>query len=172
MSIDPTPAPETLPPFGANVDGVRALIPEAPILAVLPPGGKGVTVDMVTGWLTEFTRRLSLALDGWERLRSTPTIEEAAAGIAAPRDDFAALVRNLIHNAVASYTEAARFPERAETGYASVLWARFTTGLDSLSAWLVAELNSGDVEAPGAEGPAGTGAYSFPPPTFTSRLRF
>lgn len=166
----PVVLPPVLPvtaPFDAGIDGVRGLIPESQIPDVLPEGVRGVTRSQVELWLADFSAKVALALDGWELLRLTQTVEEIEAGVPSPRALLIAHARDLVHNAVASYVEAARFPERALDGYARVLWDRYTLGLAELAAWVQRQLDTGGIT------PANSGAlYNFPPPSFTSEIRF
>ncbi len=166
MAPDPAPAP----PFAATVAGVRALIPEATIPDVLPAGRKGVITAQVTGWLTELSNRVDLRVAGWRRLRVDQNTAEAADGTPAPLDRFKGAARDVVHNGAASYTEAARYPERArvaDSSYAGVLWERFETGLAELAAWVDTELTGDDVDTgviePGND--PDTPAGNFPPAT-------
>lgn len=168
--------PDTDPvvPYGANLAGVKALVPEAPVPEALGPGDRGVTAPQVRTWIASLSARVDVRLSGWRRLRTVATAAEIAAGEAPPRDRLEVAAADLVHNGAASYLEAARFPERAskaDTSYAEVLWRRFVDGLDELTAWLAAELDNdaggtqpGDVEP--AAGAGGLG-YSFPAASFT-----
>ncbi len=164
-AIPLAPGVAAVPPFGATVDGVRALIPEAVIPDEAPPRSKLVVSGQVVVWLADLSRRVSLRLAGWEALRLVQTDAEALLGLAAPRERLAAYARDLVHNGAASYTESARHPERAQDGYAAVLWTRFLDGLGELRLWMAAEL---EAQTPGIGGEA-----SFPLASFTpERLRF
>jgi hypothetical protein len=163
--------------FGASLDGVRSLIPEAKLPDTLPPGTRGVTSGQAAAWLGDLSRRVALRLTGWEQLRFTPTAEDVELARPTPRDQFIAAARDLVHTATASYVEAARFPERAENGYPAVLWRRFEEGLTGLAEWLDLQLNppadgdggGGAVEGGGASVPA----WAFPPASFRpERLAF
>lgn len=172
----PPAEPTPVEPFDATVAGVQALLPHATLYDALPTGRRGVTTANVTAWLTELSNRVDLRLSGWRRLRATATAEEEAAGHPAPLARLTAYARDLVHNGAASYAEAARFPERADTtdtAYAGVLWARFTSGLDELTAWLKDELTvEGELEPGPDAGIGGDVAYSFPDPFPWSSVRF
>lgn len=170
-------ASDPVPPFAATVDGVRALLPDAQILDTLPPGRRGVTAGQVAGWLAELSGRADLRLTAWRRLRAEPTDIEDLAGEQAPRARFEAAMRDAVHNGAASYTEAARFPERAalsDTSYAAVLWARYTLALAELEAWMAVELDDTDADDTAIEPghTAGTVAFSFPPVNRWERVRW
>lgn len=161
---DPTP------PFGASVDGVQGLVPEARLLEQPPasPTSRGVTRGQVEGWLEELTGVVELRLDGWRGLRAEASPEEVAAGVDAPRVRLVRWARAAIQTAAASYVEAARFPERAskaDTSYAEVLWRRYESLIADLATWLTDALEDG---TPGGD-VTGTGgaAGSFPPASFT-----
>lgn len=163
--------PETpAPPFGATLDGVKALIPHAAVVETLGPGDRGVTAAQARAWVASLSSAVDLRLTGWNLLRAAPTAEETAAGQPAPQARLKAAAADLVHQGAASYLEAARFPERArpaDTSYAEVLWRRYTEGLEALTAWLETELE--DTEGGIVEGAtAGLGiAYSFPEASFT-----
>lgn len=169
------PAPTE--PYDATVEGVRALLPHATIPDSLPAGGRGVTTSHVAAWLAELSGRVDLRLAGWRRLRVARTEQEESDNHPSPSERFTAAARDLVHNGAASYTEAARYPERAgvtDTSYAAVLWNRYTSGLDDLEAWLTDELATGDEgEVDPETGTAyGDPGYSFPEPFPWSGVRF
>lgn len=169
---EPTPPPAPITPWNATVDGVRALLPEAKITDNPTPGVRAVTTSQVLTWLDDFSRAVALRLDGWEALRAAPTAEELDAGSPPPRDQLVAFARMVTETGVASITEAARFPERADDGYAAVLWTRYQSALGDLIEWLGAQLSGGGAIDPSGVG-AGSVVYSFPEPSFTpATLRF
>ena len=163
---------EPVPPFGATVAGVLALVPEAKLVtqADRDAGRHGVTVEDVLGWLAGLSATVSLRLDGWEQLEAATTDELDSLP---DRELFVARARDLVHNGAASYLEAARYPERAGragTSYDTVLWARFEAGLLELAGWLSRRVDTGEA---GASVAAPSLAYSFPEPSFTpGRLTF
>jgi hypothetical protein len=167
--------PVTVPPFGATVAGVRALIPDAPIPEQLATGVKGVDAGMVRGWLRELSGRVDRRLAGWRGLRLERNAEETAEDAPSPREALIETAAGLVHTAAASYTEDARFPTRAEQNdsrYGAVLWRRFEAGLAELDGWLRDQLDEGDEgdlepEAAAADAPA----YSFPLPAFPDGFR-
>lgn len=168
--------PPPVEPFDATVAGVRNLLPHADIVDTLPTGRRGVTTGMVAAWLAELSGKVDLRLSGWRRLRAQQTIEEAAAGHDAPLARFMGAARDIVHNGAGSYTEAARFPERAtseESSYSGVLWQRYQDGLAELAAWLEEELTTpgGEVE-PGPDVASASPAYSFPDAFPWSSVRF
>lgn len=157
------PASDPVPPFGATVAGVEALLPDATIYDVLPAGRKGVTKAQTAAWLDELSGRVAIRLGGWARLRAT-VLDGEPVDAATPYTQLVDAARTVVHNGAASYVEAARFPERAaaaDTSYAGVLWARFTDGLADLAGWLereLAEADNVDVVEPGpvdADAPLG-----------------
>lgn len=171
-----TPDPNLTPvgPFGATVKGVTDLAPHARLAtAPLAPGQYGVTRETVVRWLEELSGNLAIRLDGWRRLADTLAPEDVDVDppLLTDRQQFARYARDLVQNAAASYLEDARHPERAEpngTQYGAVLWARYTTGLDELEAWLIRRLN--DPTADDANRPRVLA--NFPPPLFGDGLRF
>lgn len=169
-----TPAPPPVAPFGATVAGVLALTPEATLVtaAQLVAGRRGVTEADVIGWLEGLSARVSLRLDGWERLEAV--VIDGADSLP-DRAILIAQARDLVHNGAASYLEAARYPERAakaDTSYAAVLWARFEGGLELLYGWLSVRVNTGLLEG-GATGGTPSLDFSFPEASFApGRLIF
>lgn len=170
-----TPAPlADVPPWDANVDGVRDLLPDATIYrdGTVPAGRRGVTEPQVRTWLVGLSGRASLYLDGWEKLSTT--VDEGAE--LSDRQRFADLARDAVHNGAASYVEAARYPEqqgKAATSYAAVLWSRYEAVLEELKRWLDVRLAAPAELDPTATTAGGEPAYYFPPPSFTvDRLRF
>lgn len=170
-------------PFGATRAGVTALVPEARLIAgdgPVPAGKYGVTEGQVDAWVDELSDSVALRLDGWERLTNVAVTEDVdgvtTVLIAGDRDRLVGHARTLVHNAAASYLEAARHPERAnnvnDTSYAAVLWERYRAGLEDLVGWLEVRLaapETGDTPEPAASAAA---AYSFPAPLFGDALRF
>lgn len=171
MSVTPVEA-TTVAPWAASVEGVQALLPEAKIVETVTPGVRAITRAQVTAWLADFSRSVALRLDGWERLRATPTLAETEALAEPPREQLIAFARLVVETGVASIAEAARYPERAEGGYAAVLWERYQTALTELSEWVARQLaGGGDDDA--LIGPTSGIAASFPAPSFTPEtLRF
>lgn len=120
------PAEDPVDPFGANLAGVQALIPEVELLDTLAIGQRGVTKDQVRVWLVELTGHVLLRLSQYTELTDT-----------ARQDVVVAMARDILHNGVASYAEAAAFPERtgrAETSYDQVLWKRYLDDRAALEA--------------------------------------
>lgn len=159
-------------PFGATVDGVTALVPEARLYAgdlPVPEGTYAVTVGQVTAWVEELTGVVAMTLTGWQRLSDEPVDPEETSD----RDQLIEYARTVVHNGAASYLEAARHPERSsvnDTSYAAVLWQRYTDGLDRVATWLAGRLAAGE---PGDTADAYAGpAYYFPEPLFGDGLRF
>ncbi|WP_053207943.1 hypothetical protein [Jiangella muralis] len=152
-------------PWGATVDGVAALLPDAPLLESAPvnpqPGQKIVTRATVQEWVDQFCAKVALRLDGWEALRDDS------------RREYVKLTAcDLVHNAAGSYAQAARFPERAgkaTDSYSGILWDRYTTGLDAL-AKLVEEWTQDPDES--ADPTSDRPAWSFPPVTFYDGIRW
>lgn len=159
-------------PFGATVAGVLALVPEAVVpKAAELNGRKAVTEEQVVEWLGGLSSRLSVRLDGWERLSTEVEDPE----LIPDREQFLTHARDLVHNGAGSYLEAARYPERAgksTTSYDAVLWARYVDGLADLAAWLERRLAAGDATNP-VRVELDQPAHSFPPASFTpARLVF
>lgn len=168
-------------PYGATRAGVTALVPEARLIAgdgPVPAGKYGITEGQVDAWVDELSDTVALRLDGWERLTNVPVLaeDEVTVLIAGDRDRLVGHARTLVHNAAASYLEAARHPERAnnvnDTSYAAVLWERYRAGLEDLAGWLTLRLE--DPQAGDELEVAATtaGAHSFPEPLFGDGLRF
>jgi hypothetical protein len=162
----------TVPPFGANLAGVKAFVPEVVLLTGNVLVGKfGVQEAQVMAWLDEMSGTVAMTLDGWERLDDTPTEREVAVGEVPPdsdREQLRRFARTVIHNGAASYLEAARHPERAtvnDTSYAAVLWARYLTGLEQLAAWLTRRLAAGGTDDTTGDYPGGA-SFNFPRPIF------
>jgi hypothetical protein len=160
---------EELTPFGASVQGTWSLVPEARLWNAegMPAEGVyAVTAAQVRAWVEELTGVVAMTLDGWQRLSDEPVSPE----LTSDRDQLIEYARTVIHNGAASYLEAARHPERArqnDTSYAAVLWARYTDGLDRLSAWLTKRLAAGEPgDTPEPATDFGGGAFAFPLPTF------
>lgn len=166
---------EPVPPFGATVAGVLALVPEAKLITAADrtAGRFGVTADDVLEWLAGLSARVSRTLDGWEQLEAVTTDD---ADSLPDRALLIAEARDAVHNGAASYLEAARYPERAGragTSYDTVLWARFERILEELYAWLRVRVDTGEAGAELAGGGAPSLAYSFPEASFTpGRLTF
>ena len=142
------PAEQAVEPFGANVAGVQALIPEVELLDTLAIGQRGVTKDQVRVWLVELTGHVLLRLSRYTEL------SEIRQGV------VVAMARDILHNGAASYAEAAAFPERtgrAETSYDQVLWKRYLGDRDALEAQVDEWLDEQD----GGSGAGGISA-SFP----------
>lgn len=167
-----------VPPFGATRAGVLSLTPEAKLIAgdTVPDGRYGVTEAQVDAWLDELTDAVTMTLDGWEALDDTPTLagDGTTVLVDGDRTRLIGAARTIVHNGAASYLEAARHPERAtvnDTSYAAVLWARYTAGLDRLSAWLTRRLEQPE---PGDDAAVelGASAFSFPTPLVGDGLRF
>lgn len=168
-----TPDPlSPVPPWAATVQGVRDLVPDATIYpdGAVPAGRRAVTEGQVRTWLVGLSGRASITLDGWERLSST--VDPGA--VLSDRDRFADLARDAVHNAAASYVEAARFPEqqgKAQGSYSAVLWARYEQTLADLGVWLerrLADPVTGDTPDPAAS----VVDYHFPAVSFTAGIRF
>lgn len=171
MALDPN-AP--VGAFGATINGVAWLVPEATLRdgsIPAPTGVYGVTYEAVHAWIVEVSGMTELVLDGWQGLPTTPREPETTSD----RDQFISAVRTIVHNGAASYLEAARHPERANVNtesYAAVLWNRYTVELDRLADWLRAKLantGTGPDESTGDNGGLG---YGFPPPLFGDLVRF
>lgn len=114
---------EALGDYEATLQGVADLLPQMSLLEALNPGQRGVTYAMAKGYVLEITGRVQARLINFHRLN----------GDAQGRIRKGA--KDLVHNGAASYAQAARFPEQAQPntdGYATVLWNRFSTGLDDL----------------------------------------
>lgn len=162
------------PPFGATVDGVTALVPEARLVDGTPAAGQyGVTVTQVQAWVDELTGVVAMTLDHWQRLSDEPVEPEDTSD----RAQLCEYARTVIHNGAASYLEAARHPELAsnvnDTSYAAVLWSRYTDGLDRVAAWLEKRLADQDpADTPEPQAATGFTDYAFPPPLIGDNLRF
>lgn len=143
-------------PFGATVDGVQALLPMTTLLETRAPGQQGVTVADAVNFLTSVSGRVEGRLYRWERL----TADAETAVIAAAKD--------LVETGAASYVQAARHPEQSDPSrdsYASVLWSRFETGLETLAARVDTFLEDArdvDDTAAGTDG----AAWAFPVTAF------
>jgi hypothetical protein len=176
----PRAADEPVAPYGATRLGVTGLVPEARLLPgdTIPVGKYGITEGQVDRWIDELSGSVAVLLDGWERLTDIAVLDddEVTVIIVGDRTRLRSSARDLVHNAVASYVEAGRHPERAgvnDTSYAAVLWARYTDGLEQLVAWLTKRLD--DLEPgdePDAEVDAGGPAFYFPTPLIGDGLRF
>ena len=101
----------------------------------------------------------------------------------APRDALVLEARRLVHSGLASYIEQARTGRApgagndATSGYAGILWTRFTEGLTALADYLAAELarrGDGDADGDGIPDALQTAqpAAFFPPPAFTRATGF
>lgn len=152
---------DPIAPWDATVQGVMDLLPAATFPVTLEAGKKGITQAMIASYIGEVSGRVSARLVGWEALSGTT----AAAITTAARD--------LTEQGAASYAQAARFPEQSSPrntdGYAAVLWARFTTGLDLLAARVAEELTDPTLDAGGG---ASGADYYFPAPTFAEGFEF
>lgn len=165
---------EGFTPWGATVDGALQLLPDAVLIANPEPGRVGVTVVAAEQWVEDVSRRVARRLSRWQQLPTAPVAPE----VDSDRDQLVADARDLVHQAVASYIEAARRPGTTanEASYAAVLWRRYTTGLDELATWLdelleAAAAGEGGAGAPGEQTPKRSPS-SFPAPTFTDALRW
>lgn len=137
--------------FGADVAGVRRLLPTVAIEASTEPSEADVQV-----WLAEFTGNVA------RRLGDLTALSEAQ------RDEIRTAAKGLVHLAVAATTFDAHFPERAglaDESYGGVLWDRYTTGLNELDTE-VTELRT----APENVTAGSTPLYSFPEPAFPDNL--
>lgn len=164
----------TVEPFGATVNGVWSLVPEAKLFDgtpdELPVGQYAITIDQVYAWVEEISGTVAMLLTGWQRLNHEPVAPETTSD----RAQLIEYARTVIHNGAGSYLEAARHPERAtrnDTSYAAVLWDRYTTGLDRLAAWLKDRLAAGETDDTGDTPTVEDGAaFAFPCPTFADRF--
>ena len=123
-------AEDPVDPFGANVAGVQALIPDATLVETLNVGQKAITKDQARQWLVELTGHALIRLSRYTQLGDETEPRRVA---------LVAMARDILHNGAASYVEAARYPERAgkaEESYEGVLWRRYQQGLTSLEAQL------------------------------------
>lgn len=141
--------------YGANHEGVRALLPGTRIDEASRPN-----VSDVTAWVAEYTAEVA------RRLGDLGALTEDA------RTNVELTARRLVHLAVGATVLDAKFPERAgaaDDSYAAVLWERYTTGL----AELVEAVDEGELPGPGDGGTGGTGEAvgSFPEPMFRTDLR-
>lgn len=119
-------------PFGASIEGVKALLPHRRIRDVAPvapaAGETFTTVAQVDGWLAEYAAEVDARLGDYELIPGV-----TATWIASVTTRAAGLV----HTAAAATAEAAGHPERTDTStdsYSTVLWNRYTRGLDRLTA--------------------------------------
>jgi hypothetical protein len=135
--------------FGAEVAGVRRLLPTIEITEATTP-----SEEDVAAWLAEFSgevgRRIGGLLAAYEA-GSSELAELTAAGA------------RLVYFAVAATVYDAHYPERAGTdgGYGAVLWQRYTAGLDALDTDDLTDAGDGGAAAAGA-----TLDASFPEPMF------
>lgn len=134
-------------PIAGTVAGVQALV--EPVIEA----GSKPSVAEVEDWLAEYAAAVGARLASYDDLDDPwPATVELNA-------------RRLVHLAVAATVVDASYPERAtrtDEDYGSVLWARYTEGLEDLAAQ-VEELLTGE------EGPGTTTAEavaSFPAPLF------
>lgn len=170
MAIDPT-AP--IGPFGATVNGVSGLVPEATLRDEDTPSPEGqyrVTREAVAGWIRQVSGAAALILDGWQGLSTTPRDPE----VDSDRDQFIAYVSTIVECGAASYLEAARHPERSSVNtesYSAVLWARYIDGLDRIAAWLRDKLANAGTGPDEPAGDSGGVSWSFPAPLFGDCLR-
>lgn len=137
--------------FGADVAGVRRLLPTVAIEASTEPSEADVQV-----WLAEFTGNVA------RRLGDLTALSEAQ------RDEIRTAAKGLVHLAVAATTFDAHFPERAglaDESYGGVLWDRYTTGLNELDTEVTELLTAPENVTAGA-----TPRYSFPEPAFPDNL--
>lgn len=135
-----------------------------------PPFGPSTkpTADQAAGFIEQAA--------GWVATRVGPLTDTRI-----PDVDTLARARRQARTAAAygaaSAAEAAAHPERVNPSdagtYAAWLWARFLEALDA-AVELVDAVTPGDGPAAGdaAGAAAGQPAWSFPPPTFTSRTGF
>lgn len=137
--------------FGADVAGVRRLLPTITIEADTEPSKADVEA-----WLVEFTGNVARRLGDLAALSN------------AQREEITTAAKGLVHLAVAATTYDAHFPERAgvtEQSYGGVLWDRYTTGLDELDTEVTELLTAPENVTAGA-----TPLASFPEPAFPDDL--
>lgn len=170
---------DPVPPFGATVAGVRALLPQVNIVAATPEHvavsvvNTAITEAQVRAWLIEDTAHVARALDGYLRLS-----DEQQDGAPGDRANLAASARSVVLDRTASRTEAALHPARTSTdeaSYAGVLWTRAREALAELTAWLEGRLRGTDPAADPGQTPTGAGGGSYvsaPPPAFTRGMGF
>lgn len=177
------PSGEPVAPYGANRDGVTALVIEARLIPGdgtphVPGGPLGATEAQVDAWIDELSDTVAMTLDGWERLSDTTIYADDGTTVVVlgDRTRLIGAARTIVHNGAASYLEAARHPERAtpnDTSYAQVLWTRYEAGLERLVLWLTKRLATPDAGDTGAAEPAlGGGIGAFPAPTFGDDVRW
>lgn len=147
-------------PFAATVAGVIGLLPQATFPDVLAVGQKGVTKPMIAGYIGDLSGQVLLRIAGYDRLDQTF------------KDAAIAAAKEAVHTAAASYAQAARFPEqanKADDGYAEVLWDRYKAALDTLAAQVTAWLSDLDKATPE---PSEGALWSFPDAQITETTGF
>ena len=151
---------EPVQPFGATVDLVQALIPTGRLLnGDENTGREGVTKAQTRAWLVELTGEVQLRLSHWTRLADDQR-----------KTAFRTAARDAVVNGVASYVEAARYPDRlskADNSYSTVLWERYLTRLQ----WLSEQLDEWIDNQDHASGGSAAG-WRFPPPAIPDRVGF
>ena len=162
-------------PFGATVDGVRALVLDvtAEGARVSSRGPSRVADTQLLLWIAEGAARVNNRLFGYEKLFALPLVAAVEVEARALTQLYAAgLLWDVSH------------PERtgAKGTLGDALMARFDTGMVDLQAWF--DVERAVAEARGAEDPSlpmmldGVGAaYNFPnkrssPNVFTRYTRF
>lgn len=150
----------TVPAVVKFVPGVRLDVTEG-MAGGIPTGrdAKVITTGQVAEWIGETSDTVFFRCP-------------RAAQLARHADDFTAAARALVPIGTAAHVYAAAAPNHAQNqaaDYTSVLWSRFTSGIDALAAsldgWLAEEADE-DANALGA------GAGSFPEPAFPDRMEF
>jgi len=174
----PTWPPDDLAnPFAVTVEDVHRLVPYRQLPSApaggYPPGTVTITEDDVLAWIAQ----LSGDLTGRIALASALfAVDPTAYG------QVYLLCRDAVANGVASYWEAAFYPERAganDTTYAGVLWQRYLRSVDAVMALTAALGEQGGSGAAGGvdEAPiyvegAGWITSLFPPVAFADDIRW
>lgn len=159
-----------VPPWGATVNGALSLLPDAVLLGQEPSANganRGVSRLRAYAWVEELSGQVALRLDGWSTLSADLNDDTQLSD----RDNLKTSARSLVHNGVASYIQAARYSGDDRSGYATILWERYTTGLDVLTGWLTRRLEGEDPAAQDG-GAIGGAVGRFPPPFYRDQMRF
>lgn len=139
-------------PFGASLDGVKGLLPTRTFSSTSMP-----TIDQVERFIYEIAAEVVL------RVGDLSDLPESI------RDRAVEYARSAIHLGAAASAEDAGHPEASQdSGYGDRLWERYERAMTTL-AEVVDGAVDGDLPDGGTSGSAG---HTFPPPLFTTRMRF
>lgn len=148
---------DPVPPFGATVALVAALLPDATLPDTAADGQRVVTKAQVHQWINDTTAEVEIAIRGWETIREDI------------RDTISGRARAIVATGAAATTEAARTPERAgkaDGSYADQLRTRYREDLAELVAAVRDYISEGSTTI----GVSDTAGSSFPPPRLTDHM--